>query len=326
MENYTPKISVIVPVYNVEQYLPRCIDSILAQTFTDFELLLIDDGSTDNSGKICDEYAKKDTRIRVWHKENGGVSSARNVGLDNARGELISFIDSDDWIDKDYFEIYIRQNADIQFQGYKVIDSENNVILSPPVQFSNAYNQESSYVILHNIFRIKNFFGVIWNKIFQQKIIEKYNIRFPMDISIREDEIFTFEYCRYISSLTLLPTRSYNYNVIPNSLMHRKYINPFEMNKAFDMGRKIYLTMPLSKDFMDELENYYMHSLIWSVHMAYTCGHLSPRKDRIELINKVFTFYKSSSQISKKIGLYNPVWTDIILLTKHFIKKYLFVK
>ena len=81
-----PKISIIVPVYKVERYLPHCIDSILAQTFTDFELLLIDDGSPDNSGKICDEYAAKDTRIRVFHKDNGGVSSARNFGLDNANG------------------------------------------------------------------------------------------------------------------------------------------------------------------------------------------------------------------------------------------------
>ena len=103
-----PKISVIVPVYNVEQYLPRCIDSILAQTFTDFELLLIDDGSTDNSGKICDEYAKKkDTKIRVWHKENGGVSSARNMGLDFAKGEYIQFIDSDDFIEKICLKLFI---------------------------------------------------------------------------------------------------------------------------------------------------------------------------------------------------------------------------
>ena len=93
----TPKISVIVPVYNVEKYLPRCIDSILSQTFTDFELLLIDDGSPDNCGKICDEYAAKDSRVRVFHKPNGGVSSARNLGLDNARGEWIAFIDSDDF-------------------------------------------------------------------------------------------------------------------------------------------------------------------------------------------------------------------------------------
>ena len=92
------KISVIVPVYNTEKYLPRCIDSILAQTFTDFELLLIDDGSTDNSGRICGEYALKDKRIKVVHKENGGVSRARNLGIDNAQGEYLSFIDSDDYI------------------------------------------------------------------------------------------------------------------------------------------------------------------------------------------------------------------------------------
>ena len=99
-----PKISVIVPVYNTEQYLHRCIDSILAQTYTDFELLLIDDGSKDNSGKICNEYAAKDSRVRVFHKENGGVSSARNIGLDNAKGGWISFVDSDDWISTEYLE------------------------------------------------------------------------------------------------------------------------------------------------------------------------------------------------------------------------------
>ena len=91
-----PKISVIVPVYNVEKYLRRCIDSILAQTFSDFELLLIDDGSKDSSGEICEEYAGKDARIRVFHRQNGGVSTARNLGIDKAKGEWIYFVDSDD--------------------------------------------------------------------------------------------------------------------------------------------------------------------------------------------------------------------------------------
>ena len=94
-----PKISVIVPVYNTEKYLHRCVDSILAQTFTDFELLLVNDGSPDKSGEICDEYAQKDTRVRVFHKENGGVSSARNLGLENAQGKWITYVDGDDWIE-----------------------------------------------------------------------------------------------------------------------------------------------------------------------------------------------------------------------------------
>ena len=98
--NENPKITVIVPVYNTEKYLRRCVDSILAQTFTDFELLLVNDGSTDGSGAICDEYAQKDSRVRVFHKENGGVSSARNIGIDNAQGDWITFIDSDDRIEQ----------------------------------------------------------------------------------------------------------------------------------------------------------------------------------------------------------------------------------
>ena len=98
-----PEISVIVPAYNTKQYLPRCIDSILSQSFSNFELPLIDDGSTDGGGKICDAYAEKDSRIRVFHKENGGASSARNLGLDKARGEWITFVDSDDFVEKDYF-------------------------------------------------------------------------------------------------------------------------------------------------------------------------------------------------------------------------------
>ena len=98
----SPKISVIVPVYNVEDYLPRCIDSILAQDYEDFELLLIDDGSTDKGGHICDGYAKHDVRVRVFHKENGGVSSARNLGLDNAVGEFVAFVDSDDYVESAY--------------------------------------------------------------------------------------------------------------------------------------------------------------------------------------------------------------------------------
>ncbi len=96
-----PAVSVIVPVYKVEPYLRRCVDSILAQTFTDFELILVDDGSPDNCGAICDEYAEKDSRVKVIHKKNGGVSSARNMGLDAARGEYIYFCDGDDYIEKE---------------------------------------------------------------------------------------------------------------------------------------------------------------------------------------------------------------------------------
>lgn len=108
-----PVISIIVPVYNVEKYLSQCIDSILAQAFIDFELLLVDDGSTDGSGRICDEYANKDARIQVFHKKNGGVSSARNIGLEHAQGEWITFVDSDDWLDLKYCQILWEEVQDV---------------------------------------------------------------------------------------------------------------------------------------------------------------------------------------------------------------------
>ena len=116
-----PQISVIVPVYNVEKYLTQCIESILSQTYQEFELLLIDDGSEDNSGSICDHYSNIDSRVHVFHKENGGVSSARNMGIEHAKGEWVCFVDSDDWIDKDTFE-YITglwKGADFLQFGYR---------------------------------------------------------------------------------------------------------------------------------------------------------------------------------------------------------------
>ena len=115
-----PMISVIVPVYNAEKYLQRCVDSILKQSFTDFEVLLIDDGSHDRSGELCDEYGEKDNRVRVFHKENGGVSSARNVGLDNASGEYISFVDADDYLETN------AMSDSLFIDGYDLIQIPRN--------------------------------------------------------------------------------------------------------------------------------------------------------------------------------------------------------
>ena len=116
------KISIIIPVYNVEKYISECIESILKQTYNNFELLLINDGSTDTSGNICDKYAELDKRIRVFHKKNEGVGIARNLGIEHARGEWICFIDSDDWISSDYFETIMNDIniADLTFWGFKL--------------------------------------------------------------------------------------------------------------------------------------------------------------------------------------------------------------
>ena len=125
-------ISIIIPVYNVEKYLNKCLNSVIEQTYKNIEVILIDDGSTDNSGKICDEYAKNDIRIKIIHQQNGGVSTARNNGLEHATGKYITFVDSDDYIEKEMIETMakkiMKKNADIVICGVTDRDEENNII------------------------------------------------------------------------------------------------------------------------------------------------------------------------------------------------------
>ena len=182
-----PKVSIIVPVYKAEKYLNRCIDSILAQTFIDWELLLIDDGSPDKSGEICDEYSKKDQRIKVFHKSNGGVSSARNLGLDYVKGQWITFIDADDYIDSSFCNINEAEINDIIIKRNYIVDIDKSIKevkqIKTPSSIDNMEEFLSQYLYA-NIFRTP------WGKFFKSNILK--NIRFPLGQRIGEDAAFMF--------------------------------------------------------------------------------------------------------------------------------------
>lgn len=219
-QTHIPAISVIVPVYNAEKYLRRCVDSILGQTFTDFELLLINDGSTDSSGAICDEYAVKDERVRVFHKPNGGVSSARNLGLDKARGERITFIDSDDYIDEEFISnLSSQKECDLAVGDFRIVEAI--------VNFDNCHIRQGRYgyndigkILLNYI--IPNF-TTPWAKLFKNSIIEKMGLRFDLELIKGEDTIFVFQYLRGISSLASVGGDSfYNYRLASTGL-HAQY-------------------------------------------------------------------------------------------------------
>lgn len=200
------KISVIVPVYNTVHYLPRCIDSILSQSFTDFELLLIDDGSIDGSGQICDAYAEKDNRIRVFHKENGGVSSARNVGLDNAKGEWITFIDSDDWVEKDYFSIRFEDGIDLYVQNWRYADGTIIDRYEQCVVGKSAYCQFLKDNIHTDTFRTAYCF------FFRHKLLNDNNVRFDSRFKLGEDTLFVMDYYRFARSIRIMDNSCYIYN------------------------------------------------------------------------------------------------------------------
>ena len=206
-----PYISVIVPVYNAERYLYRCVESILAQSFTDFELLLINDGSKDNSGEICDRYTANDSRVRVFHKENGGVSSARNVGLDNAMGIWVAYVDSDDWVAKDYLKNLIGHTKTgidlvVSFPIYCFEDASSSKPEYLP-KLVDEHNFEEIFVE-HSMHQNTS----PWSKLFRRSIIESANIRFCEDMHIGEDLLFLYTYMLYTAKIYISSDTDYLYS------------------------------------------------------------------------------------------------------------------
>ena len=201
MSQNNPMISIIVPVYNTRQYLSNCIESILSQNFSNYELLLIDDGSKDGSGAICDEYAKKDTRIRVFHKENGGVSSARNLGLDHASGEWIYFVDSDDQVLPGGLQTmvdFISDDVDIVLGGYKRYDESGHVVYEIDDRVVCIMDKKETLSTLYE--RHEKYYNYLCYgciRLLRNKIIQKHNLRFDTSLRIKEDTLFLTQYiCR----------------------------------------------------------------------------------------------------------------------------------
>lgn len=213
-------ISIIIPVYKAESYIRRCIDSILSQTYSNFELLLIDDGSPDRCGDLCDGYAKSDSRIKVFHKQNGGPSSARNCGLSEARGQYICFIDSDDWVEECYLE-HLLSNAnyskELLIAGY-VRETMNKI---EKKSFGNCIYKENNFNRLFDAIELY-YNGYPWAKLYDKKIIDENHLRFNEEIKFSEDLIFTLSYLLYVESVKTIDYTDYHYmDVNPNSLIRQ---------------------------------------------------------------------------------------------------------
>ena len=218
----TPLVSVIIPVYKVpEEWLHRCIKSAVNQTLKEIEIILVDDGSPDNCGLICDEYAAKDNRIKVIHKENGGVSSARNIGLDNATGKYIMFADADDRIEQNAADILLSYRestkADLVVCGYyrddeKVYYKGKSVKFLPKITAAQAIAGKYKYVLVY-----------LWNKLFSKEIIDNAKIRFDETIAICEDSLFCQKYVANCNKIVCVNELLYHYETNKNSAIHAKF-------------------------------------------------------------------------------------------------------
>ena len=202
-------ISIIVPVYKAERYLPRCIESILRQTYQNFELILVDDGSPDNCGAICDKYAQKDNKIKVIRKQNGGVSSARNYGIDVAQGEFIYFVDSDDWLPKNSLQLHIdaMQKGDVQL----TIGSSQHRALRITIGYfkSELIDLQDPALNLNGIL-LRGY--APWNTLFLKSIIVENNIKFCENMRLGEDTLFVREYLKHVRRLYTMRDVGYYYN------------------------------------------------------------------------------------------------------------------
>lgn len=225
----TPFLSIIVPVYNVEAYLADCLDSILSQTFTDFEVLLVDDGSTDGSGPLCDEYAAKDSRIRCFHKENGGHMSARQEGFKQAQGTYVAFVDSDDWIDSAMYEQMCgaaqKYGADMVCCNSTAVTPKGNIErrdLCRPGLYGKQQLTEQIYPTM--LFSGSFFhYGVsphLWNKLFRRTLLKKHIFHVPLSIKLGEDTLITYICLLEAGSVYFMEESYYRYRSNSSSLTH----------------------------------------------------------------------------------------------------------
>jgi len=227
-----PKFSIIVPVYNAEIYLRQCLDSILKQTYSDWECLLINDGSTDNSRQICEEYTGKDSRFRSFHKNNGGAGSARNIGIDNAYGEWITFCDADDWTLPNWlniFSAYTGKSYECIIQGF-----ESSAPLFPT---NNDTPSKYSYGIEYNgnikegleQLNSQSIIGYLWCKAIKHDVIKSNNIRFNTDYNFQEDEEFILRYLTFCKNMVCTKKVGIHYNMPNYGLKYPTVNNKYKL-------------------------------------------------------------------------------------------------
>lgn len=234
-------VSVIVPVYNVENELRACLDSIVDQTYQDLEIILINDGSKDNSGKICDEYARKDNRIRVIHKDNGGLSDSRNVGISISIGRYLAFVDSDDVIHHSYIDVLLKniEEADLVICKHKHFSDDAELELDD-LDTGNVEEISTQY-LLRNLNSYKHPIGVVaWNKLYKRELWD--GIRFPYG-KIHEDEFVSHQIIRRCQKILIVDSNLYFYRKRENSIMStidNSNQSALDKMEAFYLRRKFY--------------------------------------------------------------------------------------
>lgn len=315
-------ISIIVPVCNVEKYLKKCVDSILNQTYRNIEVILIDDGSPDNCGKICDEYAQQDSRVKVMHIKNGGVSNARNIGIEMSVGQYIGFVDSDDVISEEMYEkllqVALENNADIVQCNYCYLFEDDHT-----ENMERKINNKK----IDSVDEVKRAFinGLIYpsvaTKLFKKEIVR--NIRFNTALKVAEDRLFVFECCCKSSKVVLIDDVLYYYFQRENSAIHIFDIKQFEDDTYVS---KIFIENHLmDADIVKCLENRCVNQCVRCVSSIL---RTKKYENKLSDVRRELLIYGKRALFRKEISLKTRICALCIwLLPSLFYKMYsLFVK
>lgn len=291
----TPKVSVIIPVYNAEKYLKRCIDSLLTQSFRDFEIILVNDGSTDSSKKICDNYSSQDSRIIVFNQDNSGASSARNVGIDNSKGEYICFVDADDFVGTEYLSCMldlVDSQTDLVCQGMTCLKNGTESLIGFNEEEIFAIDQNCSFFDKYILFR----YCGSYCKLFTRNIIQNSNIRFCRKIICAEDFDFILNYLRCCKSIKVTSDANYYYEHHENSVSTHIYKFKEEYSGLCQIYKSTNDIVQLEKNESyckqkHHLITYYIQRVIFSNYR-----NKYSRKERIQnfktIDNKFYSYFK----------------------------------
>lgn len=320
------KISVVVPVYNVGVYLEKCLDSLLAQTLDDIEILCINDGSTDNSLEILQKYAQKDERIKIFDKENEGQGVGRNIGIKNATGEFIAFVDPDDWVELDMYEKMYTQakNLDSQvvFCDYKKVQEWDGKVTTPHI-FRKAVSltkskpikvpvgQNIKKPVLYNSFLVAP--SYVWNGIYDASLVKENAIRFA-DFRCYEDVMFLVRTIVLAQNISYINIPLYNYRIRKTSTLRsneERYIDLINITKAV----KDYL---LKQGLMDDFESNFEYFCVSNIYRVYATMTIEDyKRNLLELCEEVLDEHLLA-ELQKKILCSIKVWKNLLLHPQNF--------
>lgn len=314
-------ISIVVPIYKVEKYINTCVESILNQTYTNTEIILVDDGSPDNCGKICDEYKEKDNRIKVIHKENGGLSDARNFGLKDATGKYVVFIDSDDYIEEKYVELLYKaakeNDVPIAQCGINKVDDNGKLIEKTQIDKPTLknYGQAIEEMCISNWDNV-----VVWNKIYLRSLFDK--IEFPKG-KIHEDEFTTYKLVYNAKKIFIIPDCLYNYRLNLNSITGKAFnIKRLDSNEAIEQ-RVIFFKEHKEKRLMDISNSFLLQTLINNYNMLQINKIENGKEHQKNIIKKYKEYYKIFVQ--DKIFLSRIKQGKGLIVFRYFPKLYCFL-